>query len=111
MRVNFRTLDRRELALEVGQADTVADLKTRLEDQLGRSDLFRLIYCGRLLRDDELVAKYKIEEKRCVVVMVTKGREERGVEENLVNEKRVKEKKIWKYSACRSAKPNFFKGD
>ena len=53
---------------------TVADVKTQVEDKLGKEDLFRLIYSGRLLKDDDPVRKYEIEEKRWVVVMITRGR-------------------------------------
>ena len=52
----------------------MADVKTLLEDKLGKEDLFRLIYCGRLLKDDDPVRKYEIDEKRWVVVMITRGK-------------------------------------
>ena len=52
----------------------MSDVKTLLEDKLGREDLFRLIYCGRLLKDDDPVRKYEIDEKRWVVVMITRGK-------------------------------------
>ena len=52
----------------------MGDVKTLLEDKLGKEDLFRLIYCGRLLKDDDPVRKYEIDEKRWVVVMITRGK-------------------------------------
>ena len=55
---------------------TVGDVKSELEDRLGKEDLFRLIYCGRLLKDDDPVRKYEIDEKRWVVVMITRGKTE-----------------------------------
>ena len=54
----------------------MGDVKTELEDRLGKEDLFRLIYCGRLLKDDDPVRKYEIDEKRWVVVMITRGKTE-----------------------------------
>merc|ERR1719264_2358447 len=76
MKINFRTLDRKTFCLDVNEEVTVADVKTELEDRLGKEDLFRLIYCGRLLKDDDPVRKYEIEEKRWVVVMITRGKTE-----------------------------------
>ena len=73
---HFRTLDRKTFCLDVNEEVTVADVKTELEDRLGKEDLFRLIYCGRLLKDDDPVRKYEIEEKRWVVVMITRGKTE-----------------------------------
>ena len=54
----------------------MGDVKTELEDRLGKEDLFRLIYCGRLLKDDDPLRKYEIDEKRWVVVMITRGKTE-----------------------------------
>ena len=76
MRVNLRLLDGTRLSQEVAEGETVAELRSRLEERLGMQHLYRLIYGGRLLRDDDPLAKYGIEERRCVVVMVTKGRGE-----------------------------------
>merc|ERR1711936_88742 len=74
MRINFRTLDRKTFWLDLDAEVTVGDVKTLLEDKLGKEDLFRLIYCGRLLKDDDPVRKYEIDEKRWVVVMITGGK-------------------------------------
>merc|ERR1712038_1136921 len=74
MRINFRTLDRKTFWLDLDAEVTVGDVKTLLEDKLGKEDLFRLIYCGRLLKDDDPVRKYEIDEKRWVVVMITRGK-------------------------------------
>merc|ERR1712226_897625 len=74
MRINFKTVDRKTFSLDVAERDSVADLKTRLEDDLGKENMFRLIYSGKILRDDDCLARYDIDPKRFVVVMVTKGR-------------------------------------
>merc|ERR1711974_436642 len=76
MKINFRTLDRKTFCLDVDEEVTVGDVKSELEDRLGKEDLFRLIYCGRLLKDDDPVRKYEIDEKRWVVVMTTRGKAE-----------------------------------
>merc|ERR1712180_414690 len=72
--LNCRTLDRETFWLDLDAEVTVSDVKTLLENKLGKEDLFRLIYCGRLLKDDDPVRKYEIDEKRWVVVMITRGK-------------------------------------
>ena len=39
---HFRTLDRKTFCLDVDEEVTVGDVKTELEDKLGKEDLFRL---------------------------------------------------------------------
>merc|ERR1712243_286556 len=46
MKINFKTLDRKTFCLEVTENDSVADLKTRLEDDFGKQNMFRLLYSG-----------------------------------------------------------------
>lgn len=71
MKVQFKTTERKIFSLDVGDHETVGDLKTRLEDDLGKDNMFRLIYSGKIMKDEECIYKYKIDPKRFVVVMVT----------------------------------------
>jgi len=93
MKINFKTLDRRTFCLEVKENDSVADLKTRLEDDFGKQNMFRLIYSGRILRDDDCLAKYDIDPKRFVVVMATKGKAEQTKEAVAENREKIEEEK------------------
>ena len=47
-------------------------MRSHIEDDLGRENLYRLIYSGKILKDDQLIKTYKISEKQFVVLMITK---------------------------------------
>ena len=51
---------------------TVNDLKSLIEDELGRENLYRLIFSGKILKDDQMLENYEIKEKQFVVLMITK---------------------------------------
>merc|ERR1711874_343718 len=68
----LKTLDHKILKYEVSSDETVHQLKSRIEDDLGRENLYRLIYSGKILKDDQLIKDYKINEKQFVVLMITK---------------------------------------
>ena len=72
MLVTFKTLDHKNFKLEVDGDETVSDLKSRLEDNMGRENLYKLIYSGKILRDDQLLCSYNINAKHFVVLMITK---------------------------------------
>jgi len=65
-------LDHKIFKLEVDGAETVSDLKSRLEDDMGRENLYKLIYSGKILRDEHLLSDYNINLKHFVVLMITK---------------------------------------
>merc|ERR1711997_824042 len=60
------------LKYEVSPEETVHQLRSHIEDDLGRENLYRLIYSGKILKDDQLIKTYKISEKQFVVLMITK---------------------------------------
>ena len=72
MILTLKTLDHKILKYEVSPEETVHQLKSRIEDDLGRENLYRLIYSGKILKDDQLIKTYKINEKQFVVLMITK---------------------------------------
>ena len=72
MLVTFKTLDHKIFKLEVDGYETVSELKSSLEDDKGRENFYKLIYSGKILRDDRLVSSYNINEKHFVVLMITK---------------------------------------
>ena len=39
---------------------------------LGRENLYRLIFSGKILKDDQMLENYEIKEKQFVVLMITK---------------------------------------
>ena len=72
MILTLKTLDHKILKYEVSPEETVHQLKSHIEDDLGRENLYRLIYSGKILKDDQLIKTYKINEKQFVVLMITK---------------------------------------
>merc|ERR1711942_82870 len=72
MLVTFKTLDHKIFKLDVASDETVSDLKCRLEDDMGRDNIYKLIYSGKILKDDSLVSSYNINQKHFVVLMITR---------------------------------------
>ena len=72
MLVTFKTLDHKIFKLDVATDETVSDLKCRLEDDMGRDNIYKLIYSGQILKDDSLVSSYNINQKHFVVLMITR---------------------------------------
>merc|ERR1711862_878119 len=72
MLVTFKTLDHKIFKLDVATDETVSDLKCRLEDDMGRDNIYKLIYSGKILKDDSLVSSYNINQKHFVVLMITR---------------------------------------
>jgi len=58
--------------MEVDIDCTVEDLINKLEDELGEDNLYRLIYAGKLLKEEKLLTEYNISNKIPIIVMVTK---------------------------------------
>jgi len=74
MLVTFKTLDHKIFKLDIDPEETVSDLKTRLEDDMGKDNIYKLIYSGKILKDENLLSSYKINEKHFVVLMITKAK-------------------------------------
>merc|ERR1719245_1778557 len=85
MLLTFKTLDHKIFQYEVSEEDTVDDIKTRIEEDFGQENLYKLIYSGRILRDDQQLKSYKINEKQFVVLMITKPHK-REVQEEIKDE-------------------------
>ena len=91
MKVTFKTMESGTFTLEVGESDAVEDLVTQVEDLLGRENLYRLIYAGKVMKEEEQVSDLGMNGKLPVVVMMTKpSQNRREVEEGEVKMKRVR---------------------
>ncbi|KAK2592172.1 UV excision repair protein rad23 [Conoideocrella luteorostrata] len=76
MKVTFRDLKQQKFALEVEPTDTISAVKEKISGEKGWDPKHqKLIYSGKILKDDETVASYNIEEKGFVVCMVNKPKE------------------------------------
>ena len=72
MKLNFKTLDSKSFSLTVNEnEDLVEDLISRIEDKFGRENLYKLIFAGKLLKEEDPLSKYKLKSKIPIIVMIT----------------------------------------
>ncbi|KAI2642593.1 XPC-binding domain-containing protein [Xylaria nigripes] len=73
MKITFRDLKQNKFAIDVDPTDLVSTVKEKIQSEKGfDAKALKLIYSGKILKDDEKVETYKIEEKGFVVCMVNK---------------------------------------
>ncbi|KAI1777739.1 UV excision repair protein Rad23 [Hypoxylon cercidicola] len=73
MKVTFKELSNAKFTLDVEPTDLISALKARVAEEKGWDPkLLKLIYSGKILKDEDSVAAHKIEEKGYIVCMVSK---------------------------------------
>ncbi|KAI0847836.1 UV excision repair protein Rad23 [Daldinia vernicosa] len=73
MKVTFKELSNQKFTLDIEPTDLISTLKQRVAEEKGwDAKALKLIYSGKILKDEETVAAHKIEEKGYVVCMVSK---------------------------------------
>ncbi|KAL1441855.1 hypothetical protein MTO96_008246 [Rhipicephalus appendiculatus] len=78
MIVTLKTLQQQTFKIEVDPSETVKVFKERIEEKKGKdypAHCQKLIYAGKILSDDSKMSEYEIDEKKFVVIMVTKPKQ------------------------------------
>ena len=76
--------------MEVDMEEAVENIISKLEDDLGQDNLYKLIYAGKLLKEENPLSDYNIINKIPIIVMVTKLKDTAGsgsskIESNVPN--------------------------
>jgi len=72
MLLTIKTLDHKIFKYEASEEDTVDDIRTRIENDFGQENIYKLIYAGKILKDDQTLKSYKINPRQFIVLMITK---------------------------------------
>jgi len=75
MIITLKTLKQQTFKIEVDESESVRTFKEKIEAHKGSefpANCQKLIYAGKILSDDTKISEYDIDEKKFVVIMVTK---------------------------------------
>ncbi|KAL2017683.1 hypothetical protein VTK56DRAFT_1843 [Thermocarpiscus australiensis] len=76
MKVTVKDLKQQKFTIDVEPSDPISTLKQKISEERGWDPkLQKLIYSGKILKDEETIESYKIEEKGFVVCVVNKPKE------------------------------------
>lgn len=75
MKLTIKTLQQSTFKIEIEPENTVKDLKEKIEKEQGKEypcGAQKLIYSGKILADANKLAEYNFDEKKFVVLMITR---------------------------------------
>ncbi|KAL1880617.1 UV excision repair protein rad23 [Diaporthe australafricana] len=77
MKVTFKDLKQQKFVIECEPSDLISSVKQKISEEKGwEPKLQKLIHAGKILKDEDTVESYKIEEKGFVVCVVNKPKAE-----------------------------------
>ncbi|KUI59535.1 UV excision repair protein rhp23 [Cytospora mali] len=77
MKVTFKDLKQQKFVIDCEPTDLISTVKQKISDEKGWDPkLQKLIHAGKILKDEDTVESYKIEEKGFVVCVVNKPKAE-----------------------------------
>jgi hypothetical protein len=75
MKITVRNLYQKNFIIHIEPTKTVKDLKQQIEAEKGKEyrwDYQKLIYRGKILKDETPLSEYSIDEDKFIVIMVSK---------------------------------------
>ena len=73
-KLNFKTLNQKNFSMNLDETcTTVEDLICKMEDTFGRENLYKLIFAGKLLKEEKTLSEYNLNSKIPIIVMITKS--------------------------------------
>jgi len=77
MKVTFKTITQQAFHYELDESITIGDIKKKIEEEKGDPvDFQKLIYNGKILADTDKLGEVNYDDKKFIVVMITKKKPE-----------------------------------